>query len=172
MVLDRLVGQFKLGDVEITGLADKHKCDSTVAGTCPPNNVIGFDNAIQIIETGGLRIAVWGDNRAVPDPFLDSYLKDVDLLILPVDTVLTRPEADAIVRKYDPRAVIPSHYFIAGLTTQVSGLESADSWVSDEQKIHHADVRRLNSAELTLNAADLEGAHHRVYYFGDHFEKR
>jgi L-ascorbate metabolism protein UlaG (beta-lactamase superfamily) len=120
--------------------------------------VIGFDNAIQIIETGGLRIAVWGDNRAVPDPFLDSYLKNVDLLILPVDTVLTRPEADAIVRKYDPKAVIPSHYFIAGLTAHVSGLESADSWVSDEEKIHHADVRRLNSAELTLNAADLEGA--------------
>jgi hypothetical protein len=32
MVLDRLVGQFKLGDVEIAGLADKHKCDPTVAG--------------------------------------------------------------------------------------------------------------------------------------------
>lgn len=27
MVLERLVGLFKLGDVEITGLADKHKCD-------------------------------------------------------------------------------------------------------------------------------------------------
>ena len=29
MVLERLVGEFKLGDVEITGLADKHKCDPT-----------------------------------------------------------------------------------------------------------------------------------------------
>jgi hypothetical protein len=27
MVLERLVGQFKLGDIEITGLADKHKCE-------------------------------------------------------------------------------------------------------------------------------------------------
>lgn len=36
--------------------------------TCPPNNVLAFDNAIQIIETGGLRIAVWGDNRAAPGP--------------------------------------------------------------------------------------------------------
>src|ERR1700757_2671825 len=52
MVLERLVGQFKLGDVEITGLADKHKCEpappdkpGTVSAdlhveTCPPNNVI------------------------------------------------------------------------------------------------------------------------------------
>jgi hypothetical protein len=48
MILARLVGQFKLGDFEITGLADKHKCDPAAdtkadrtAGsfhveTCPP----------------------------------------------------------------------------------------------------------------------------------------
>src|SRR5215471_10658837 len=70
VVLERLVGQFRLGDVEIVGLADKHKCESapqhqsddtsmdSQSETCPPNNVIGFDNAIQIIETGGMRIAI------------------------------------------------------------------------------------------------------------------
>ncbi len=46
--------------------------------TCPPNNVIAFDNAIQIIEIGELRMAIWGDNRAAPDPALDHYLKNVD----------------------------------------------------------------------------------------------
>ena len=184
MVLERLVGQFKLGDVEITGLADKHKCDPTAdrkadsapgssqAETCPPNNVIGFDNAIQIIETGGLRIAVWGDNRPVPDPSLDPYLENIDVLILPVETILTRAEADAIVRKYDPKAVIPAHYFVKGLTTDVSGLEPADEWVNEQEKVHHAEVRRLDSAGLTLNAAELKGSGHRVYYFGNHFEKK
>jgi L-ascorbate metabolism protein UlaG (beta-lactamase superfamily) len=181
MVLERLVGQFKLGGVELTGLADKHKCDPTAdrkaesapgsfhAETCPPNNVIGFDNAIQIIETGGLRIAVWGDNRPVPDPSLDHDLRNVDVLILPVETILTRTEADAIVRKYDPKAVIPAHYFVKGLTTDVSGLDSADGWVNEREKVPDADVRRLDSAELTLNAAELKGSHHRVYYFGNHF---
>ncbi|HEX3437360.1 MAG TPA: MBL fold metallo-hydrolase [Pseudacidobacterium sp.] len=179
MVLERLVGQFKLGDIEITGLADKHQCQSTsdyTSGlrdeTCPPNNVIGFDNAIQIIATGGLRIAIWGDNRAVPDPSLDHYLKDVDVLILPVDTVLTRPEVNAITRKYDPKAIIPAHYFIDGLTTNGSGLESADGWVNDQEKTHHADVRRLNRADLTLKPAELKASHHRIYYFGNHFEKK
>jgi L-ascorbate metabolism protein UlaG (beta-lactamase superfamily) len=115
VVLERLVGQFKLGDTEVTGLADKHQCQSTPdhnsdrasvdlhVETRPPNNVIGFDNAIQIIETGGLRIAIWGDNRGAPDPSLDRYLKNVDVLILPIETILTRAEVDAIVRKYDPR---------------------------------------------------------------------
>jgi L-ascorbate metabolism protein UlaG (beta-lactamase superfamily) len=176
VVIERLVGQFKLGDVEITGLADKHQCDRTsadsVVRTCPPNNVIGFDNAIQIIQTGGLRIAIWGDNRAEPEPSLDHYLNGVDVLILPIETVLTRAEVDAIVRKYDPKAVIPSHYFVDGLTTDVSGLPSADGWVNDQANVHHVDVRRLNSADLTLNAAELKTAHHRIYYFDNHFEKK
>jgi len=180
MVLERLVGQFELGDIEITGLADKHKCEpkpadkpnSTSADlhveTCPPNNVIAFDNAIQLVQTGGLRIAIWGDNRASPAPSLDHYLKNVDVLILPVDSILTRAEVDAIVGKYDPKTVIPAHYYVTGLTTTVSGLESADGWVNDQEKVHHADVRRLDSAYLKLNAAELKGAHHRVYFFGNH----
>jgi L-ascorbate metabolism protein UlaG (beta-lactamase superfamily) len=184
IILERLVGQYKLGDVEITGLADKHKCEPAPTDkpdkgsadlheeTCPPNNVIGFDNAIQIIATGGLRIAIWGDNRAVPDPSLDGYLKNVDVLILPVDTVLTSPEADAVIRKYDPKAVIPSHYFIPGFTTVVSGLDPADGWVSEQEKTYHAEVRRVNHADLTLNPDVLKGSHHRIYYFGNHFERK
>jgi L-ascorbate metabolism protein UlaG (beta-lactamase superfamily) len=179
MVLERLVGRYKIGDIEITGLADKHKCEpapadksNSASETCPPNNVIAFDNAIQLIETGGLRIAIWGDNRATPDPFLDHYLKNVDVLILPVDSILTRAEVDAIVGKYDPKTVIPAHYYVTGLTTGVSGLESADGWVNDQEKVHHAKVRRLDRADLTLNAAELKGAHHRVYYFGSHFEEK
>jgi L-ascorbate metabolism protein UlaG (beta-lactamase superfamily) len=183
MVLERLVGQFKLGDIEITGLADKHKCEPAPpdkpncvsanlhGGTCPPNNVIGFDNAIQIVETGGLRIAIWGDNRALPDPSLDHYLNDVDVLILPVETVLTPDEADAIVQKYHPRAVIPSHYFLKGLTNPASGLVTPDEWVNDQQNVYRADVRRLDSADLTLNPAELKRSRYRVYYFGNHFQK-
>jgi L-ascorbate metabolism protein UlaG (beta-lactamase superfamily) len=172
VVLERLVGQFRLGDIEVVGLADKHVCDPSHAETCPPNNVLAMDNAIQIIKTGGLRIAIWGDNRAVPDPSLDHSLMNVDLLILPVETVLTRDEVDVILRKYDPRAVIPAHYFLNGLTTDVSGLESVEGWVHDQEKAHPADVRRLDSAELKLSKSQLKAAHHVVYYFGNHFEKK
>ena len=94
------------------------------------------------------------------------------MLILPIETILTRAEVDAIVQKYDPKAVIPAHYFLNGLTTDVSGLESADGWVNDQQKVRHGDVRLLDSAGMTLNAAELKGSHHRVYYFGNHFEKK
>jgi L-ascorbate metabolism protein UlaG (beta-lactamase superfamily) len=184
MVLERLVGKFRLGDMEITGLANKHKCEPASADqqksdsapireeTCPPNNVMAFDNAIQIVKTGGLRIAIWGDNRAAPDSSLGHYLRNVDVLILPIESVVTPAEADAIVGKYDPKTIIPAHYSVNGLTTSVSGLESVDKWVDDQEEAHHADVRRLDSANLTLNATELKGSHHRVYYFGNHFEKR
>jgi L-ascorbate metabolism protein UlaG (beta-lactamase superfamily) len=180
MVLERLVGQFRFGDLEIMGLADKHKCESTSdtgsadsrTETCPPNNAIGLDNAIQIIETGGLRIAVWGDNRAVPDPSLDHYLINVDVLILPIETVLTHDEVDAILRKYEPRAIIPAHYFVKGLTTEGAGLEAPDRWLHYQEKAHPADIVHLDTAELNLNAITLKGAHRRVFYFGDRFEKK
>ena len=71
-----------------------------------------------------------GDNGAVPDPYLDHYLTNVDVLILPIETVLTR-EVDAILRKYDPKAVIPPHHFVKGLTTAGAGLESPDGWVHE-----------------------------------------
>jgi L-ascorbate metabolism protein UlaG (beta-lactamase superfamily) len=119
--------------------------------------VIAFDNAIDLIETGGLRIALWGDNRATPDHFLDHYLKNVDVLILPVESILTRAEVDAFVGKYNPKTVIPAHYYVTGLTIDVSGLESADGWVNYEEKVQHADVRRLDRADLPLNPAELKG---------------
>lgn len=180
MVLERLVGQFRLGDLEIMGFADKHKCESTSdassadsrSETCPPNNAMPLDNAIQIIETGGLRIAVWGDNRAVPDSSLDRYLKNVDVFILPIETVLTDDEVNAIVRKYEPKAIIPAHYFVKGLTTVGAGLEAPDRWLHEQEKAHAADVVRLGSAELNLNPITLKGSHRRVFYFGDHFERK
>jgi L-ascorbate metabolism protein UlaG (beta-lactamase superfamily) len=180
MVLERLVGLYRLADVEILGLADKHKCESPPAGApsdpnapaCPPHNQIGLDNAIQIVHTGGLRIAIWGDNRAVPDPSLDRHLMDLDVLILPIEAVLSRDEVEAILRKYDPKAVIPAHYFLKGLTAEAAGVDSVEAWVHDQEKLHPSDVHRLDSPELKLDPATLKGVRRRIYYFGNNFERK
>ena len=182
MVMERFVGELRLADVQITGLADKHQCHSegqqkwdaitTEFGfsTCPPNNPLAFDNSIQIIKTGGLRIGVWGDNRPVPSPEVDKQLMGVDVLVLPIDDsehILTYKEVDAMLRKYHPKTVIPAHYLVVGAESVLSGLKSADQWV----KTQH-DVRWLDTATLELTAAQLSGAQGRVYYFGDHFEAK
>jgi L-ascorbate metabolism protein UlaG (beta-lactamase superfamily) len=180
MVLERPIGEFRLADVRLTGLADKHQCHSegqqrwdqiTVEfgfSTCPPNNPLAFDNAIQILETGGLRIAVWGDNRPRPDAHLDKMLANLDVLVLPVDGtehILTYREINAIIAKYHPKAVIPAHYLVKGAESVLSGLKSANEWVATQH-----DVRRIVDGELDLTLADLKGAMGRVYYFGDSFK--
>jgi L-ascorbate metabolism protein UlaG (beta-lactamase superfamily) len=182
MVFERPIGEFALGDVEITGFADKHQCASSEhhkwdqisaaahITTCPPNNPLGFDNAIQILRAGGLRIATWGDNRPKPDPSLDDRLCNLDALIIPIEgskTLLTYDEVEAIIARYKPKAVIPGHYLVKGLTTDVSGLQSAEGWVKSQ-----GDVRRVGGGELVLNAAELSGANRRVYYFGDGFKSK
>lgn len=181
MVLERPVGDFKLGDVELIGLAEKHQCHSegdqhwdSIAtefgiSLCPPNNVIAFDNTIQILETGGLRIAVWGDNRPSPAPDLDKYLQHVDVLILPIDGsqhILTYAEVDQVIQRYSPKAIIPAHYLTEGAESVLSGLKSADFWVESQKN-----VRRIDRDEVIFNRAELEGASHRVYYFGNHYAK-
>ena len=89
-----------------------------------------FRNTMAILLVPATSILdIWGDNLAVPDLSLDHYLRNADVLILPIETILTLDEVDAILRKYDPKAIIPAHYFLNGLTTDVSGLESADGWV-------------------------------------------
>jgi L-ascorbate metabolism protein UlaG (beta-lactamase superfamily) len=177
MVLERPVGSFTLADLTLTGLAEKHQCHSDgelkwdhIAtefnfSLCPPNNPLSFDNTIQIIETGGLRIAHWGDNRPNPSPAVEAKLKNLDVLILPIDGsehILTYGQVAEILKKYQPKVVIPAHYLAAGSESVLSGLKNADEWVGKQK-----DVRRISGGEVTISASDLAGARGRVYYFGD-----
>ena len=182
MVLERMAGEFTLGDVRITGLADKHMCKSKgwykwtdVAGEfnqefCPPNNPLHMDNFIQIIETGGLRIAHWGDNRPLPAGFIDDALKNVDILIMNIDDsrhILSYEDVDAALQRYRPRVVIPSHYHTKGASSVLTTLSSADKWVDRQQDVVH-----LESSELILNPGKVAPLDRRVYYFGNHYAKQ
>ena len=181
MVLERLAGEYALGDVRITGLADKHMCKSkgwykwTEAASefkqdfCPPDNPLHMDNFIPIIETGGLRIAHWGDNRPLPADFVDEALKNVDILIMNIDGsrhILSYKDVDAALLRYKPKVVIPGHYYTRGATSVLSTLSSADQWV-DRQP----DVVRLETSGLVLNPESVASLNGRVYYFGMHHKK-
>ena len=90
MILDRMTGVFNFSDAKITGLADKHQCEApgwykwTDAmpefgqPQCPPDNFHHLDNNIYRVETGGLNIAVWGDNRQNPGDHVWAGLQDID----------------------------------------------------------------------------------------------
>lgn len=182
MVLERLAGNFSLGDVKITGLADKHQCHSpgwyhwTNAGKefgqewCPPNNPLHMDNFIQVITTGGITIAIWGDNRPNPATHvLDALKGKVDVLVLPIDGshhILDDAQVKKIMDEIEPKIVIPGHYYMPGVSSVLTTLRNADAWVKTQPN-----AVWLKSSRLVLTADEIKGLHERVYYFGDHFTR-
>ncbi|HIF52146.1 MAG TPA: Zn-dependent hydrolase [Thiotrichaceae bacterium] len=176
MVLERMAGELKLGDVKITGIAEKHMCKSKgwykwtdVAKEfsqefCPPNNYLHMDNFIQIIETGGLRIAHWGDNRPDLSKFANELLKNIDILIMNIDGsshILSYQDIDDALKRYQPRVVIPGHYYTKGASSVLTTLDTADEWVDRQD-----DVVRLKESELILNPDKINSFEQRIYYFG------
>src|SRR5262245_3753743 len=117
-LLERLIGTYEFNDVRITGIADKHVSDSTHnvydwAGmtqrltnmeTKPPNNWRSFDNCLLLIETAGMRILHWGDNRPDPPETIWERIGNIDVALLPIDGsfhVLSPTQIDTIIARLD-----------------------------------------------------------------------
>ena len=181
MILDRLVGTYRFSDIKITGLADKHQCEApgwyqwTNAmpefgqPQCPPDNYHHLDNNIYLLETGGMRIVVWGDNRENPNAHVWNALTDIDVLVLPVDSsqhILSYEQADAIVERIKPHVIIPEHYLTKGASLTLTTLGSAEEWTRKQ-----ANHTLLDSATLMLTADKVREMDRHVLYFGDHHLK-
>ena len=64
--------------------------------------------SMYIVETSGLRILMWGDNRHNPSEYAMKQLGDIDVLTLPVDGsqhILSYEQGDDIVKQLRPKVV-------------------------------------------------------------------
>ncbi len=132
---------------------------------CPPDNYHHLDNNIYLLETGGMRIVVWGDNRENPNEHVWDALTDVDVLVLPVDSsqhILSYDQANAIVERIKPHVVIPEHYLTKGASITLTTLGSAEEWTTQQ-----ASHTMLDSPTLKLTPSDVEKMDRHVLYFGD-----
>lgn len=181
VVLDRPIGTYSLLDVTITGIADKHSIDSSGAvydfvkvhrelhGTdvTPPENPRSWDNVIVVVETGGVRIAHWGDNRHDPPPHVWEMLGRIDIALLPVDGsqhVMSFGATQAIIDRLRPRIVVPHHYYIWDVIQRQATLMPVDGWVDSQPG-----ARRLQEGTARYRAGELGGmTGTRVDFFGDH----
>ena len=177
MVIDRMAGTWTFGDVRITGIADKHQYQypGPVRWTdlfaergidpVPPNNPPVLDNNIYVVETGGMRICHWGDNR--PDA-PDSVFKAIgrpDVLILPLDDslhILDYPQANSIIAKLNPRIIIPTHYLMKGISSVASTLIAPESWLKEQKS-----VIRHTSPQYALIPSEVAKMDKHVLYYGD-----
>ncbi len=181
MILDRMSGQYQFSDVRVTGLADKHTCEApgwykwTDAMAefgqpqCEPDNYHHLDNNIYLLETGGLRIAIWGDNRHNPNDHIWSALNDIDVLVLPVDSsqhILSYQQATDIVNRIKPHVVIPEHYLTKGASITLTTLGSAEEWTK-KQSNHTL----LDTGTLKLTPEMVADMDRQIIYFGDNHHK-
>jgi L-ascorbate metabolism protein UlaG (beta-lactamase superfamily) len=177
MVLDRMVGNFEFADIKITGFADKHSCVSPGwykwhnalaefgVDACPPNNVGHMDMVVYLVETGGIRTLIWGDNRHNPPQEFWDAIGQVDVLTLPVDGsehILSYEQGNDIVARLQPKIVIPTHYLNEVTSYTLTTLQSADEWVESQSS-----YKMLDSSKLMLNAADVAGMKSEFMHFGN-----
>lgn len=181
MLLDRMVGDWSFADVKIRGVADKHACNAPGwykwtnvlaefgAEACPPNNPGHLDNVMYVVETGGMRIVMWGDNRHNPSEYALKQLGDIDVLTLPVDGsqhILSYEQANDLVARIRPKVVIPTHYLCEGVSLTLTTLETADVWVGQQKN-----RTNLKKSTLSLNAAEVKKMDREFMYFGSHAVK-
>lgn len=186
VLLDRLIGRYSFSDVTIHGIADKHSTD----GCCtlydykkvmkelhgvditPPNNPRSWDNCLMVVETAGLRIVHWGDNRSDPPDEVWEQLGKIDIALLPVDDsehVMGFKGIDDIIDRLRPKVVIPHHYYIWDLTQRQSTLLPADKWIS-----RMPNVKAMNGPHASYNAQGIQELDRQIHFFGDHvmFDKK
>lgn len=180
VLLDRLIGTYSFRDVTITGIPDKHATQSGF-GTYdfkmvhrelngvniePPDNPRSWDNCLVVVETGGLRILHWGDNRHdAPDDVYEA-LGRIDIALLPVDGsqhVMSFGMTAEIIARLNPKIVVPHHYYIWDLTTRGSTLMPADDWVAAQPRSRH-----VGGAVARYTPEALASLETTVDHFGDH----
>ena len=181
VLLDRPIGRYQFLDVAITGIADKHSIDNSAGvydfvkvyrelmdtDVTPPDNPRSWDNTLVVVETGGLRILHWGDNRQDPPQHVWEMLGRIDIALLPVDGsqhVMSFKSTEAIIARLAPRVVIPHHYYIWDVVLRAATLQPADSWVKGRPH------RLLDGPRARYTTAGLaaQGAGTIVDHFGDH----
>lgn len=176
-VLDRMIGSWSFSDVKITAVPDKHATDcpgwfkwinvvkESGGDPYPPNNPGHLDMASFVVETGGMRILIWGDNRANPPHEVWNKWGKIDVLTLPVDGsqhILSLEQGNAIVERLKPKVVIPTHYLAEGVSLTFSTLQTADGWVNMQKN-----KRKLTSPKLVLDAGAISSMDREFHYFGN-----
>ncbi len=139
------VGEVRGADFVVRGMRGRHS--ARFGGD------IKYFNTIFLLETAGLRICLLGDNEADLGEALWRDIGTIDVLTVPVDDaglILSAAAAERVAKRLLPKVVVPTHYYIDGLTDPTSGFKGIDDW-----RGRQAMVRELDGATLELRKEDL-----------------
>jgi L-ascorbate metabolism protein UlaG (beta-lactamase superfamily) len=182
MMLDRLAGTVEIGDAKITGFPDKHVCnpqneiyDGIILEKAfgkhnyPPGENMEWDNSMILIETGGIRILHWGDNRQNPPQEMFDQIGDIDIFLSAVsdDGHITTPIWGEKIGKEQlhAKAVFPGHYNVEGINhPYASGIIDAPQFT----RMH--DHTFIRDRSISFTKEDLDQYDFHVFYFGENVD--
>lgn len=113
-------GEYEVGDFSIRGVAVQRHLDTPDA----PKAGTAYR-----VEAGDMRIAVLGNIEAALSDEQLEFLGVVDILLLPVGGngyTLDPHAAAGVVRRIDPKAIIPMNYADSGLRYEVAAAELSE----------------------------------------------
>jgi len=180
VLLDRLIGTYSFGDVTIHGIADKHSIDSGTASYDfkeiirhfdginiePPDNPRSWDHCLITVETGGMRILHWGDNRHDAPERVWESLGNIDIVLLPIDGsqhVMGYERTAMIIDRLKPKVIVPHHYYIWDVVQRQSTLQTPEFWLGEQKQVEH-----LDGPARTYTRKELDKMTQSVISFGDH----
>jgi L-ascorbate metabolism protein UlaG (beta-lactamase superfamily) len=147
-------GEFRRGDMRVRGILDLHSADSGRRG---------MENTIFVVESGGVRCCHIGDNRHDIPGHVRDELGAVDVLMVTVDDschLLSYDQVDSLIADVSPRVVVPMHYYVEGLTTASSTLQTPKGWLETQTSVRH-----LGANPIELTRDDLPDER-EVWVFG------
>ncbi len=137
-------GEYTLGAFRVTGVAARH------AGGFGAE--FNYRSTIFVVETGGIRVAHFGD-AGLPDAEGLKRLGRIDVLLLPIDGdehILKAAQIDEIRKTLKPSILIPMHYRIPELTDLPASLGTIDTWL-----VQQPNALRLRTNRWTVSPKDL-----------------
>ena len=140
----RMPGEFCTGDLHVSGVQDLHSGASRLRD---------FPNVMFRLHAGGVRFLHIGDNRAEWPPGVASSVGEIDVLLVTVDDsnhLLTYEQVDSLVRRLQPRVVIPMHYAIPGLSAPECQLLPPDGWLAHQSRVRRLEADRMEFSEGRL----------------------
>ena len=144
VIRDPLMADF--GDFRLTGIQGKHAKHY--------GKEFGQKNTMFVIETEGVKLCHFGDNR--PD-LSDGQLKQIGaihILMIPIDDsehILEFEEANSLIKLLNPKIVFPMHYFINGITSIKSGLKELESWFDSTI----FPTRTINDSQIKISTSTI-----------------
>ena len=145
-------GQYKIGDIQITGVATAHRGEAAMRerGLSPVNTV-------WVIELDGLRFLHLGDTR----PLKDTEIAEIGS----VDVIITNPNAKEEVERLkeglSASVILPMHYFNQVLPDDKAprGLADINRWLEPYEAVQKVETNRINISDIATHQGVLLPRH-------------